>query len=66
VDVTLGYNVPTAVMEKVKMERARVYFQVLNPKYWSSFNGMDPEYNSNTYIDDAPNMTLAFGLNVGF
>jgi TonB-linked SusC/RagA family outer membrane protein len=66
VDVTVGYNVPTALMEKVKMERARVYFQVLNPKYWTSFNGMDPEYNSNTYIDDAPNMTLAFGLNVGF
>lgn len=66
VDVTLGYNVPSSVLQKVKVDRARMYFQVLNPKFWTSYNGLDPEYNSNTYIDDVPSMTLAFGLNVGF
>lgn len=66
VDLTLGYTVPKKVLDKVKIERARVYFQVLNPKYWTKFNGMDPEYNSNTYIDDVPSMTVAFGTSIGF
>jgi TonB-linked SusC/RagA family outer membrane protein len=66
VDVTLGYTVPKNLLDKVKIERARVYFQVLNPKFWTRFNGMDPEYNSNTFIDDVPSMTVAFGTSIGF
>jgi hypothetical protein len=27
---------------------------------------MDPEYNSNTFIDDVPNLTFAIGANIGF
>ena len=66
VDMTLGYTLPSSLLNKAKIERARVYFQVLNPQYWTGFSGMDPEYNSNTYIDDVPNMTFAMGLNIGF
>ncbi|NDC79406.1 MAG: SusC/RagA family TonB-linked outer membrane protein, partial [Chitinophagia bacterium] len=66
VDLTLGYTVPKKVLDKARIERARLYFQVLNPKYWTRFNGMDPEYNSNTYIDDVPSMTVAFGTSIGF
>jgi TonB-linked SusC/RagA family outer membrane protein len=65
-DVTLGYTMPSNLLSKAKIERARLYFQVINPNYWTNFNGMDPEYNSNTYIDDVPNMTFAMGLNIGF
>lgn len=65
-DVTLGYTIPQGLLDKKKIERMRVYFQVINPKFWTKYNGNDPEYNGNTYIDDVPNMTLAFGLNVGF
>jgi len=66
VDVTLGYTVPKKLLDKAKIERARVYFQVLNPRFWTRYNGMDPEYNSNTYIDDVPSMTVAFGTSIGF
>ncbi len=65
-DVTLGYTIPQGLLDKKKIERMRVYFQVINPKFWTKYNGNDPEYNGATYIDDVPNMTLAFGLNVGF
>ncbi|MEN9949458.1 MAG: hypothetical protein RLY85_210 [Bacteroidota bacterium] len=65
-DVTLGYNLPREVLEKKNIERMRVYFQVINPTYWTRFNGMDPEYNSNTFIDDVPNLTFAIGANIGF
>lgn len=65
-DVTLGYTMPSALLKRAKIERARLYFQVINPQYWTRFNGMDPEYNSNTFIDDVPNMTFAMGLNIGF
>lgn len=65
-DVTIGYVVPKSILEKKNIERMRIYFQVINPTYWTKFNGMDPEYNSNTYIDDVPNLTFAVGANIGF
>lgn len=65
-DVTLGYTLPKGILEKKKIDRMRVYFQVINPTYWTKFNGMDPEYNSATYIDDVPSITFAIGANIGF
>jgi TonB-linked SusC/RagA family outer membrane protein len=64
-DVTLGYNVPQSFLDKKKIDRMRVYFQVINPKFWTKYNSMDPEYNSNTYIDQVPSMTVAFGASIG-
>ena len=64
-DITVGYNVPASVLKK-KIERIRVYGQIINPGVWSKYNGLDPEYNSSTYIDDVPTITYAVGLNIGF
>ena len=64
-DITLGYNVPASVLKK-KIERIRIYGQIINPGVWSKYNGLDPEYNSSTYIDDVPTITYAVGLNIGF
>lgn len=64
-DVTLGYNVPQSFLDKKKIDRMRVYFQVINPKFWTKYNSMDPEYNSNTFIDQVPSMTVAFGASIG-
>ena len=64
-DVTLGYNVPQSFLDKKKIDRMRVYFQVINPKFWTKYNSMDPEYNSSTYIDQVPSMTVAFGASIG-
>ena len=56
---------PASVLKK-KIERIRVYGQIINPGVWSKYNGLDPEYNSSTYIDDVPTITYAVGLNIGF
>jgi len=65
-DVTLGYNIPKAKLSKAGIDRLRVYFQLINPAYFTKFHGGDPEYNSGAYQDDVPSMSFTFGLNLGF
>lgn len=65
-DVTLGYTVPQSVLNKKGIDRMRVYFQLINPRYFTKYNGQDPEYNSSSYQDDVPNTVYAFGANIGF
>lgn len=65
-DITLGYNLPQAVMDKLKMASARFYGQVINPYVTSKFTGFDPEFNSAIFQDDVPSMTLLFGVNISF
>ena len=40
--------------------------QITNPFEFTKYHGMDPEYNSSTYIYDVPNIVYTFGLNLGF
>ncbi|MDX2070026.1 MAG: TonB-dependent receptor [Haliscomenobacter sp.] len=65
-DITLGYTLPQAVMDKLKMASARFYGQVINPYVSSKFTGFDPEFNSAIFQDDVPSMTLLFGVNISF
>ena len=65
-DITLGYTLPQAVMDKLKMASARFYGQVINPYVTSKFTGFDPEFNSAIFQDDVPSMTLLFGVNISF
>ena len=64
-DITVCYNVPASVL-KNKIERIRVYGQIINAGVFTNYNGLDPEYNRGAYIDDVPNITYAVGLNIGF
>jgi TonB-dependent starch-binding outer membrane protein SusC len=64
-DITVGYNVPASVL-KNKIERIRVYGQIINAGVFTNYNGLDPEFNRGAYIDDVPNITYAVGLNIGF
>ncbi len=65
-DITAGYTMPKKILDKLKIDKVRVYLQVNNPFVFTKYHGMDPEYNSNTYIDDVPNTIFTFGLNLGF
>lgn len=65
-DITLGYTLPQAVMDKLKMSSARFYGQVINPYVTSKFTGFDPEFNSAIFQDDVPSMTMLFGVNISF
>lgn len=66
-DITLGYTMPKAKLDKFSIDRLRVYVQVSNPFIITKYKGLDPEYNgSGGYIDDVPNIVYTFGVNVGF
>ena len=65
-DITIGYTMPKTILDKLKIDKVRVYLQITNPFVFSKYHGLDPEYNSSAYIDDVPNIVYTFGLNLGF
>ncbi|HVT83559.1 MAG TPA: TonB-dependent receptor [Chitinophagaceae bacterium] len=66
-DITVGYTMPKAKLDKFHIDRLRVYAQLTNPFIFTKYKGLDPEYNgSGGYIDDVPNMIYTFGVNLGF
>jgi len=65
-DITLGYSLPKAKMDKLKLANARIYSQITNPFIFTKFTGFDPEFNSAIFQDDLPSMTVSIGLNVSF
>ena len=65
-DITLGYTIPRAKLEKLAIDRVRIYLQAVNPAYFTKFHGGDPEYNGAAYQDDVPSETFTFGFNIAF
>ncbi len=45
-DVTFGYTLPKKLTQKVKIEKARIYFSGLNLLTWTNFPLYDPEVTS--------------------
>ena len=46
-NVTLSYNLPTTLLERIKLSSARIYFTGQNLYTFTDYSGMDPE-NQNT------------------
>ncbi len=67
-NITLGYSLPKAVLDRFKFSNARFYLQANNPFVFvkDRIMWMDPEYNSGTYRDDLPSSTYTFGINLSF
>ncbi len=67
-NVTLGYNLPKSLLERMKFSNVRFYVQANNPYLYvkNKIMWMDPEFNSGTYQDDLSNSTYIFGVNLSF
>jgi TonB-dependent starch-binding outer membrane protein SusC len=67
-NITLGYNLPKSLLERMKFTNVRFYVQANNPYLYvkNKIMWMDPEFNSGTYQDDVPNSTYIFGVNLSF
>ena len=67
-NITLGYNLPNALLDRWNMSKVRFYVQANNPFVFvkDRIMWMDPEFNSGTYQDDVPYSTYIFGVNVSF
>ncbi len=73
--VSLGYNLPKSVLNKLKLDRVRVYVRGQNLFTFTKYDGWDPEVNADyqaTNINQgndfysAPQVrTIIFGLNIG-
>jgi len=50
-NITLGYNLPTSLIHKIKMQAARIYISGQNIYTFTSYTGYDPELGS--YNNDA-------------
>jgi hypothetical protein len=44
-NITLGYNLPKAVVEKIRAKQVRLYFSVQNLVTITHYKGLDPEVN---------------------
>ncbi|GAB3718054.1 TonB-dependent receptor [Spirosoma flavus] len=61
-NVTLGYILPTKIVQRVGLSRAKVYAQLLNPGLiYSKISWLDPDTGNSNF-----NRGLVFGVNVGF
>lgn len=65
--LTLGYNLPSSITQKLKMSNFRIYFSAQNPKVWSSYKVFDPETVNQIDAGDVPtNKLFIGGINVTF
>ena len=73
-NITLGYQIPTLLIEKLKLQSARIYVSAQNPLTWSKYLGYNPEvsgYESSLtggvdYGSYPLAKTFIIGLNLGF
>lgn len=66
-NITLGYTIPSALLERAHITSLRVYGNVLNPFVFTKYQGFDPEWADAQYMDGGiASITYQFGLNVKF
>ncbi len=61
-NISLGYNLPKSILNKMNIQNVKIYAQIKNPGIiYSGVSWLDLDTGSSTY-----NRGLVFGLNVGF
>ena len=66
-NVTLGYNVPAGVIQKLKISSLRIYATATNPLLFTKYEGFDPEWPAtNTYGTAVSTSSYLFGINLAF
>lgn len=72
-NVQLGYTIPTRLLEKIKIQRCRVYFAVNNLLTITQYRGFDPDLGSFDPLSSGIDFgfypqarSYMLGLNVGF
>ncbi len=71
-NLTIGYTLPNSLLNKVKIDRARIYLQAVNLFTATKYTGLDPEtfgaddsYGVDEGLVRSPRQLL-FGLNINF
>ncbi|MCC5929656.1 MAG: TonB-dependent receptor [Cyclobacteriaceae bacterium] len=61
-DITLGYNIPTAVTDRMSLNRVRIYTTAKNYFVWSHMGPYDPERGGN--LSFPMTRQFVFGVNI--
>lgn len=65
--ITLAYSLPKKYLDKIHMEKLRIYCTVSNPAVFTKYRGFDPEWANASLQNDAPStITTQVGLNIKF
>ena len=65
----IGYSFPRRWMDKIKIEKLRVYLSCDNIVYWSRIHGFDPRGSfsgGTSYANNSPVRTISAGVNFTF
>jgi len=67
-NITLGYNLPESVVERIKLKNCRIFVTADNLALFSKRKGMDPQYNfaGNQDYEYVPLKTLSAGIDIKF
>ena len=74
-NIVLGYTLPKKLVERIKLERIRVYMNIQNLYTFTKYTGYDPEVGASTQTSNVYGCdngrypsptTYSFGVNIGF
>ncbi|SFT56043.1 TonB-linked outer membrane protein, SusC/RagA family [Algoriphagus locisalis] len=66
-NISLGYSLPSSILEKANIEGLRIYVNVLNPFTFTDYEGYDPEWaEASLGVGRVSNITTQFGLSLKF
>lgn len=67
-NISLGYNLPESIVEKVKLKACRFYVSADNLALFTKLKGMDPQYNfmGNQNYEYVPLKTISGGIDIKF
>ena len=64
-NIQFGYNVPKALLNRVRLSNVRLFVSSENVATFTKFRGLDPEKAGNKSDAYPLNKTYSFGINVG-
>ena len=65
--IALGYTLPKTTLDKLGVQRLRVYLYITNPFVFTDYKGFDPEWAGADNKNDGPStVTYQLGLNLKF
>lgn len=66
-NIAVGYNFGETALNKVNIQKLRVFANILNPFVFSDYDGYDPEWaDASLNIGRVASITYQFGVNVQF
>jgi len=65
-EVTISYNFPKSILNRLKIVNAAFYISGLNLYTWSNYSMLDPELQGNDFGTYPQAKQVTFGLNISF